>query len=365
MAIEGVPGRTMQTSFEEIWPRLASRLDVALRRRGVGISQRDDLIQETAARLWQRWRAVDAGSDVFPLAFTIARNLATDAARENRKVELRPVVDAPFSDDPHAVASARIELSSVLRMVMCLTPRYRDLLLAEAGLGLYPGEARSVVTHMARMRARRRLRAMMERAGAAIALPFKRLRDRLSEWSSSARLQAIQCFPTCSLEVVIACVLTLVASGAVGDILDYGEIGGSMSPAAIVGDDSPADLSNGSRRGVEWAAGESNGVRPLGEDGVRAAASGLPPLQDVPHSKGEGEEGGSFGPAGYDLGGEGSATIGDQDLRWRHHHTYRSPRCVRRLGEGEISTDCSGGRPPRGYVEIEHEGSKTRVEYGH
>ena len=359
METRGEPG-----TYVELWPEIAERLDAALRRRGVPGCLRDDLIQETAARLWERWPILDTGSDVFPLAFTIARNLATDKARDRARCEPREVLGNAAWEDPLEVAAARIELRSVMRALMSLTPRYRDLLLAEAGWAGHPSdETGSVATNMARMRARRRLRALVGRAGAMISWPFSRLRDRASGWNASARVQAGQSLSVYALQVAVACFLTIVGAGVAETIPEGGTSPESLDHTVLAKDgESPASRTGLARSGKTSPemrrADRSNG----NGDHPTTAPSGLA-LHGLPGGS-EGEENGSFGLGGYDLGGEGDLGARDHEVEWRHRHRYRSPRCVRSLAEDEVSTDCSGGRAPSGSVELEHGDKETHVDYG-
>lgn len=358
--------RSGSGSYEEIWPGVAARLRRALQLRGIPESRCEDLVQETAARLWERWSSFDTRTDVFPLALIIARNLATDAARKDARLELRPIVENPSGDDPPAIALGRMELNRVLQTVMGLTPRYRDLLLAEAGLAADPlDESGGVVTNMARMRARRRLRTIVERTGAVVVLPLRRLKEGVCGWGGAGRFQAGSFVPTWMLEVVIACILTIVGGSAINEAVNHRPVNvvqGLVRNAAEAKD--RGSLGSGVNRHRLRARGGGAGSGTQVQTGNPEKTEPSLSLGELPHSKGGSEEKGSFGAEGYDLQGSGDAEVGDQELKWEHRQRYRTPRCVRRLGEGELSTDCSGGRPPRGSVEVEWEGRKTRVEYG-
>ena len=317
--------------------------------------------------MWERWERIDVTSDVFPLAYTIARNLATDRAREAGRVELRPDLENGLADDPSDVAAARIELKQVLRGLMTLTPRYRDLLLAEAGWSSPNPEATGVATNMARMRARRRLRAILERASVLIGLPFKRIRAGASRLSASERVQSGQSVVTFTVEVAVACLLALTGAAS---IVDGGANGtpGEMrtrslgQTVASRGSSGRPPGHQGTLSSVEAARSHRLARTSVGE--VESEAAPNSPLDALPKGEGEGREGGSFGSWGYHEEGDTTMDVAGEEIRLRHRHDYRNPRCVRRAIEGEVSTDCSGGRAPNGYVEAEHEGESTRVDYG-
>ena len=354
-------------SYEELWPPLAARLEVALRARGVSGALRDDVIQETAARLWERWSRVDTGSDVFPLAFTIARNLVTDRARERDCLDLYEIARRPSPEDPYESAVSRIELGRVMKALRSLTPRYRDLLLAEAGWK--PDDAREpggVVTNMARMRARKRLRAALEQAGAAVVLPWRRLRERLFGRGAETRLQFGQVFSGCALEVVLACVLSTVGAGVAAGISDDGAPTPRLRAATLAGAlDHRAPSSRAGTPAGRASTPRGETARPA--SGARAKSGiggvGLGPLR-VPHSRGRGEDSGSFGLWGYDMEGHGEGNVAGEDLTWRYENRYKNPRCVSALEEEEVSTDCSGGEAPRGSAEVGYGDHSQTVEYG-
>ena len=154
-------------SFEVEWPPVARRLQSALRRRRVPHPLAEDLIQETGLRLFQIWERVDPGRDPWPLALTIALNILRDHIRaDNRRQEV-VVIDDPVEDDTEAAALARLELARVQEALVQLTSAQRSALLAEVGAATMPRES-SPAMKMLRMRARKRLRALMDGASAAV-----------------------------------------------------------------------------------------------------------------------------------------------------------------------------------------------------
>lgn len=67
--------------FESEWALLATRLKSFLSRKNVPAGKHDDLIQETALRLYKIWDTVDRARPAWALTVTIALNLLRDEYR--------------------------------------------------------------------------------------------------------------------------------------------------------------------------------------------------------------------------------------------------------------------------------------------
>ncbi len=164
--------------FEAEWPLLARRLRLFLGRKKVPANQIDDLIQETALRLYKMWESVDRSRPAWALTVTIALNLLRD---EYRKAVHADVVsdlpDIPQSYDVERAGMARIELGRVREALARMTPAHRSVLLAEVGYGTVVVEPAG--DKMRRMRARRKLTQLLEQVSAIFVLPARKFADAM------------------------------------------------------------------------------------------------------------------------------------------------------------------------------------------
>jgi DNA-directed RNA polymerase specialized sigma24 family protein len=158
-----------RSDFEREWPELARRLEFFLVRSGVNGDTRDDVIQDTALRLYGMWMRVETDRSAWPLTKTIALNLVRDAARRRGTVEIAAEIpDLPAPHDVESSGIARLELRRIQKALDEMSPAHRALLLEEVG-----GDASEVATSpaaekMMRMRARKRLIALLEKVSALI-----------------------------------------------------------------------------------------------------------------------------------------------------------------------------------------------------
>jgi RNA polymerase sigma factor (sigma-70 family) len=201
--------------FESEWPDTAKRLKSALVRRRIPYSVIDDLVQETALRLYQKKDWLDPERGTWPLAFTVAMNILKDQLRsETRRQALTPLAPAA-EPDPEAVALARIELTRVREALDLLPESQRSVLLAEIG-GSFSADSRSsAAVKMLRMRARKRLRLLTQEASGILG-SIELLTQKLTH-----RFQSIP-FP-----------MGMAAGGPIAaGLLSFGVlIGGPTSPA--------------------------------------------------------------------------------------------------------------------------------------
>lgn len=148
--------------FEDEWSLLEPRLHGLLAQRGVSSSLREDIVQETALRLIRMWPGVDVERDVFPLAATIALNLARDNARRLAKREvLGEIPEGPGTEDVERAVLSRLDLEQVARAFPKLREAHRRVLLREldsiSDSTRDPERRSRTATNMVRLRARRRL----------------------------------------------------------------------------------------------------------------------------------------------------------------------------------------------------------------
>lgn len=174
-------------SFEREWPALARRVDRALAPRNVPPWLREDIVQETGLRLFRMWESIDPHRSVRALAVTIALNLLRDEARKwHRGAPTSVVPDRAAEDDVERESLARLEFQEVQGALRHLSPAQRSVLLAEVGAATLP-DVSSDAVRMLRMRARRRLSQLLDRAAAfagAITIEARRIFQRAESNSS-------------------------------------------------------------------------------------------------------------------------------------------------------------------------------------
>ena len=159
----------LESSFEAVWPDLERRIHRFLSSKKVPDSQREDVVQETGLRLYRMWDQVDPAGSPIGLALTIAMNIVRDnARRESHRTIVEIAPDVPALCDVERSGLARLELSRVRRALSELTPAQRSVLLSELDRNQRPPEASAAAIKMLRMRARRNLNAILERAGAGV-----------------------------------------------------------------------------------------------------------------------------------------------------------------------------------------------------
>lgn len=170
--------------FETEWPKLACRLERMLARRGVPATARDDLVQETATRLFSTWEEVDRTRPAWPLTKVIVLNLMRDQARRKHEEVAWDLPEVPHTDCVETTSLARLELQRVGKALGGFTPQARAALLVDV---VQPRNGcASAAEKMQRMRARKRLKVLLERAPIAVSLRLARLGE-LGEWLAGGR----------------------------------------------------------------------------------------------------------------------------------------------------------------------------------
>ena len=153
-------------SFESEWRVVAPAVERFLVARGVPKWLAEDVLQETALRLYRVWDTVDPERGATGLALTIARNALWDERNRRRVVELPgSLPDTAAADDVEGAGIARLELRRVRDVLSLLSPSHRSVLLAEVGHGFEPSGSNDA-TKMLRLRARRKMRSLLETASA-------------------------------------------------------------------------------------------------------------------------------------------------------------------------------------------------------
>jgi hypothetical protein len=148
--------------LESVWPEVSRRLDWGLRKKGVQPADRDEIIQETAARaLASQPQFVDA-DDLLRWATVVSRRVAVDNWRHNRRVSDAPVPERAATADVARTVEARMALHVVSTAMKQLSDDDR----AAIGSGLHshvPADRTTEVRDgVRRFRARNRLRALSE-----------------------------------------------------------------------------------------------------------------------------------------------------------------------------------------------------------
>lgn len=134
---------------------------------GIASADREDIVQETALRLFRGWSNFDGARsvDAYAYARTIALNiLRDDLCRPSRRRELllEHVAERASPDDPARAALARVELHRVARALRQLRNSERSALCNTVSDDAEPhASAAGAAMRMARMRARRRLTAAL------------------------------------------------------------------------------------------------------------------------------------------------------------------------------------------------------------
>jgi hypothetical protein len=297
-------------SFEAVWPELQRRIQRFLSSKKVPDSQRDDVVQETGLRLYRMWDQVDPAGSPVGLAMTIAMNIVRDNARRDSHrtvVEIEPEI--PALCDVERSGLARLELSRVRRALGELTPAQRSVLLYELDRNEVQPEASAAAIKMLRMRARRNLSAILERAGCGILVArWRRLLGLPQEVLLGRDLTKVEQGLASSLAgVVAAAAITLspLSLFGLGGPVEGGRARSpqAATPRAVWLSESEIALASASPLGAiagpraSNLEGESELVRVVGASGTRrASAAGKgkgaqedAPVVAVPLPNGEGE----------------------------------------------------------------------------
>jgi DNA-directed RNA polymerase specialized sigma24 family protein len=193
-----IPEESFQQSvmprFDDDWPELETRLRRSLTARRVPAQDRDDVIQETALRVYRVWDSLDPTRSAWPFVITVAVNFWRDIVRERtgRIAVVHPSASIEVTDhqDVERDVLARQELASVRIAWRALGPEQRRLLLATEEFAdtvrpLRPAE------RVARMRVRRQLARAVGRASALVPVLFLRRPGRTTSAVAAAYASAM------------------------------------------------------------------------------------------------------------------------------------------------------------------------------
>jgi DNA-directed RNA polymerase specialized sigma24 family protein len=149
---------------------------------------RDDVVQETGLRLFRSWERVRPESQ-WAFALTIATNIIRDEIRKQGRGERIHSAAAELctEGDVEHEAMVRLELERVRRALDVLGETQRTLLLAEVGEASTVLATAGSAVKMARMRARKRLRSILDDVSAIVIIKTDRLRRHFDEFDSSIK----------------------------------------------------------------------------------------------------------------------------------------------------------------------------------
>ena len=183
-----------RASFDDEWPALADRLRRTLTARGVPAQDRDDVVQETALRVYRSWTGLDPHRPAWPFVITVGINIWRDVIRERtgRIAQCHPTAHIEMTADLDVERDvlAREEFASTVVAMRSLAPEQRRLLLATEEFGdtarpLRPAE------RVARMRVRRQLARAVGRASAVLVVLWLRRPARTTGVVATAYAGAI------------------------------------------------------------------------------------------------------------------------------------------------------------------------------
>lgn len=162
--------------FEAQWPSLEKRARSFLSRKQIPSCDQEDLVQEAAMRLLGMWDSIDQSRALWPLVSTILLNLIRDRSRcapRHDVVALLPDIVSPH--DVERAGLARVELDRVRRAMGHLSSSHRSVLMQE--LRWTDDVAATPAEKMLRMRARRKLRSILEKVSGLVVLRARRIAE--------------------------------------------------------------------------------------------------------------------------------------------------------------------------------------------
>jgi len=363
MAISDCTSPTVE--FSDIWPDLSARLGRVLGSRRVPSDVIDDLVQETGMRLYRIWDRVDP-STVWALANTVALNLVRD---EMRKQEIRQRESSELLDDRVSSfddeVSARLELKRVQKVLRTLPRVDQQILLAEWGERCEVTFASPAAMKMARMRARRRLRAALEKASGF--LPLWKLRRGM--FNSGPLSSCSDQLSQLAVAFTFAAGITLSTLPWIPDA-HQAAVGTSDLNAHQVVFEQRAVAMGDRSSDIRFVAGNTRSAtvaidRPVRNDSVGSSEElneNFGPIrQGDDGSLHVGEGGNGLGPYGVDEGYETSA--GGKPASAHAKARYETPDCDDEvhIGGGE-TYHCDGPGDADGEAEAEAAGHRRKVK---
>lgn len=249
--------------LQKIWPEVARRAVVALRRRGVPLADAEDAVAEAATRLIDRSVAFDDVEDLLPWVHTVAWRVVVDWRRRDSRL-VYDVTDEAARDDTAVAAEARIRAHRLAGLVRALPEADRAVLF-----NAVPSKSRKDATRLAVRR--HRLRAHLIAALDAIAGLLAWIINRVVERPRKVRVAAALSVPTA----------LLVAAAALP------HYSGHESESVVTPPDSAVTVAEGFSSAT-YRAGHSPALFRAGEGGGRPAGPARLPGWSVSHPAPEG-----------------------------------------------------------------------------
>jgi RNA polymerase sigma factor (sigma-70 family) len=362
-------GAVPDRSFATQWPALEKQLTAMLARRRIPACLREDIVQEAGLRLWRNWDRIDPKRSVWPFAMTIALNLVRDEIRNRALMERKlAIADEPIPLDIEELALTRIELEWVAEALNKLTVAQRAALLAEVG-AQSSERVNTPAIKMLRMRARRRLKVMLEEASAVVAplgwslrAFYRRFEEALAKFATDA-FSALSSASICLLCVAAAFVPALSSS-------ENGLFGGGDSRAPGEHESQTTSFSaggpNNSRAGNVRSTMTSDAshiaateAAPSGR--MRTPGPGGPSVHVGDDGVDLDEGANDVGPDGYRFSKRGRIRVAGQRVRVNLYSEYR-PSQEGRDGPSTNRKD-KAGLPYVG-VKVKYNGENREVGVG-
>lgn len=172
-------------------------------------------------RLFGMWERVVPGAPLWPLVRTIALNVLRDRSRRYEPEPTDAVPETATAFVAEDAGLARVELERVREALGELTSAQRAALLEE--IGVATTGARTAADKMLRLRARRRLALLLQRAPVVVSVRSGRLAD-LGQWLAGLReavVQGASCLVCVALGLGAAAAPGLVSGpAAAADVVD-------------------------------------------------------------------------------------------------------------------------------------------------
>jgi DNA-directed RNA polymerase specialized sigma24 family protein len=144
--------------FEQAWPTVEARLRRVMAARRVPEADRDDLLQEVAARALASGVAFESADDLGPWAATVLRRLHVDLHRRSNRIGFAMSDGDVPGDDVDAAAEvavtveARMDLDAVAKVMATWSPATRQVLLETERAGTTHTSAFYVRRHRLRLK---------------------------------------------------------------------------------------------------------------------------------------------------------------------------------------------------------------------
>ena len=260
------PDASWLDAFESAWPAVERRLRQVLRARKVPAVDREDLLQEVAARAIAAQVAFHCSADLLPWASTVLRRVH---GRHLHKLEQQQLAmrrtGVRCVPDAASAAIAHLDLARVAETMASWSPLDRETLLGAADPATAPGASDSGAVYVRRHRLRAKLLSAIDGLGVVL--------GRFRRFHLTHGREAHDVAAACLSPVAIACaalMLPFVGSGSV--------------PTLPAGPSVPVD--------VAWA--------PSGSTDAGTAAAPTPPVAQGSHGtaaaaasdrRGRGDEG--------------------------------------------------------------------------